>query len=932
MKRNLFILLIISLFLFIAGTLRAQQRGVQVRISGQELFETEPKDVVTTTFSVTNASDEDLEFISDVKLPTGWKLIIPSFPFRLAPNATEIRLVGFFIPQTAMAGKYEIIYRVSSVKYPSISDLARIFVKVLPVTKLQAEFLQAPESVIAGQPYEAIFSVINASNTENRVVIKVHSGQDLPYTVEPEELKLAPGESKTVKVTVKTDEKLRKGFKHYLRLTVQSVEDEKMRGQARYAVNIIPKITGEVDRFHRIPAKITFMAAGQRNEEKKTGFQGEFSGRGKLSEEGEDEIEFLFRGPDTIEEVSMFGQRDRYFAGYRNKDADVLLGDNYYSLSHLTEQSLDGRGAKAGLVSGGFGLRGYHMKTRWLDPEKKETALHFDYLFRDRHRIGLNLFEKKSDIEDAQIASLQGKLEPFENTNIEFEAAYGKDDNRHDNAYWLNLYGSPEWGGSYRLEYIYAEPDFPGYYRDKEYISGNFFFPIRKDLTLNAALRQEKNNLDLDPSIESAALSRFGQLGLNYRFKAGTTISIESRCRTREDRFSEPDFDDRELTHKVRLGQSFKKLFFNVSAELGKTKDRLKDQTSDVGIYEGSFYFMPTHNQSYGSYVRYSAYKDPENEGRNTINTGLTGAFKIGKSASVNLKLEKYDCIGTDSGDRHNFDLALNYLFPNKSRISAHGRHTLYGMASDQEDETAFIVEFTVPFGLPVGRKKSIGMLEGYVRDQETGQPVKNAILRLSGVPAVTDSDGEFTFPALKPGAFYLNIDSASIGLERIPVQKTPLKVDIEGGKETSIEIGITRSAGLAGRIMVYEFAEEDGLQKGFSISKGEKKATGKEGKGKMVEACGLANVLLEFKSKLEIWRVLTDRKGRFSFDDVRPGQWTLAVHADNLPEYHYFEKDTFEIELAPGEKKEMPIRALPIKRTIRIIEECEILIEEEGK
>ena len=396
LKRNLFILLIISHFLFIAGTLEARQRGVQVRISGQELFETEPKNVVTTTFEVTNTSDEVLEFISHVKLPDGWKLIIPSFPFRLAPNSTEIRLVSFFIPQTALAGKYEIIYRVNSVKYPSISDFARIFVKVLPVTKLQAEFLQAPESVIAGEPYEAIFSVINASNTENRVVINVQSGQDLPYTVVPDKITLAPGESKTVKVTVKTDEKLRKGFKHHLKLTVQSVEDEKMSGQARCAVNIIPKITGEVDPFHRIPAKITFRSVGQRDEEKKTGFQGEFSGRGKLSEEGENEITFLFRGPDTLEDSSsMFGQRSSYFAGYRSEDGDVLMGDNYYSLSRLTEQSLDGRGAEAGLVLGGFGFRGYHMKTRWLDPKEKETALHFDYLFRDRYRIGLNLFKKK---------------------------------------------------------------------------------------------------------------------------------------------------------------------------------------------------------------------------------------------------------------------------------------------------------------------------------------------------------------------------------------------------------------------------------------------------------------------------------------------------------------------------------------------------------
>ena len=930
MKKNLFILLIISHFLFIAGTLEARQRGVQVRISGQELLETEPKNVVTTTFEATNTSDEELEFISDVKLPAGWKLIIPSFPFRLAPNATEIRLAGFFIPQTALAGKYEIIYRVSSVKDPSISDLARIFVKVLPVTKLQAEFLQAPESVIAGEPYEAIFSVINASNTENRIVIKVQSGQGLPYTVVPDKITLVTGESKTVKVTVQTDEKLRKGFKHHLRLTVRSVEDEKMRGRARCTVNIIPKITGEVDRFHRIPAKITFSSAGQTGEEKKTGFQGEFSGRGKLSEGGEDEIEFLFRGPDTIEEVSMFGQRDRYFAGYRSKSLGLRIGDDYYSLSRLTEQSIAGRGIDGTLSSGDFEFSAYHMQTRWLDPENKETAFHFNYLFSDRYRIGLNLFNKKSDIEDAKVASLQGKLEPFDNTNIEFEAAYGKDDSRHDNAYWLNFYSSPDWGGAYRLEYIYAEPDFPGYYRDKEYISGNFFYPIKKDLTLNATLRQEKNNLDLDPSLESSALSRYGQLGLNYRFKTGTTLSIESRFRTREDRLAESDFDDRELTHRIRLGQSFKKLSFNVSAERGKTKDRLTDQTSNVGKYEGSFYFMPTHNQSYGGYVRYSTYRNPESEDRDTINTGLTGSFKIAERANLSLRLDRYHTMGTDSGDRHNFDLALSYLFPNKSRISAHGRHTLYGRNSDQEDETAFIVEFTVPFGLPVGRKKSAGMLEGYVRDQETGQPIPNAILRLNGATAVTDSDGEFTFPALKPGDFYLNVDSASIGLERIPVQKTPLEVRVKGGKEESVNIGITKSAVFTGKIMVYEFVKEDGLQKGFTIANN--KGIGKEGKSKMVEDSGMTNALLEFKSKQEIWRVLTDRKGRFRFDDIRPGQWILTVRADNLPEYHYLEQDIFEIDLAPGEKKEMLIRVLPRKRTIRIIEQGEILIEEEGR
>ena len=189
------------------------------------------------------------------------------------------------------------------------------------------------------------------------------------------------------------------------------------------------------------------------------------------------------------------------------------------------------------------------------------------------------------------------------------------------------------------MEYIYAGPDYPGYYRDKEYISGNFVFSIIEHLTLNATLRQEKSNLDLDLSSESASIERYGVLGLNYMFDTGTTVAFESRGRLREDRFPDPNYNYRELTLKARVGQNFKKLFFNVSAELGKTEDRLTNETTDVGIYEGTAYFRPTSNQSYSGYVRYSKHGDPQNLGRDSAQAGLTGSYQIGKTTNFNVIL-----------------------------------------------------------------------------------------------------------------------------------------------------------------------------------------------------------------------------------------------------------------------------------------------------
>ena len=57
----------------------------------------------------------------------------------------------------------------------------------------------------------------------------------------------------------------------------------------------------------------------------------------------------------------------------------------------------------------------------------------------------VSIFLKKNDNEDAEIISLEGKLEPAENTNLEFEWALGKEDKEYDNAYLVNFHGSRNW-------------------------------------------------------------------------------------------------------------------------------------------------------------------------------------------------------------------------------------------------------------------------------------------------------------------------------------------------------------------------------------------------------------------------------------------------------------------------------------------------------
>ncbi|MFO7962984.1 MAG: carboxypeptidase-like regulatory domain-containing protein [Desulfobacterales bacterium] len=924
-RRRLLVSLVIALLFTSAEMGGAREHGVDLRINGRGLYESEPKNVVTTSIEATNTADEALDFLLDCELPKNWKLVTPSFPFHLAPNETNIRPVCFFIPETAVAGTYEIICRVHSIVYPAISDSVRLNVVVRSVSKLRAALHTVPETVIAGRGYEAVFSVTNAGNTEMSVLFDVRSGQNIPHTIEPEAATLAPGRSRAVTVSVETDEKLRRRLRHHLVLRARS-EDGQTTGHAGCAVDVIPRITGKADPFHRIPSELTFKWLGKSNEAERAGVQGEFFGRGMLSEDGEEEIAFLFRGPDTLDISSVFGRRDRYWAEYRGRYAEVSLGDHHVSLSPLIEEHFAGRGFEFGLNSSDFGLRGYHMNTRWLAAEEKETAVHLDYRLSGRHRLGINLCRHESGCKAAHMASLQGKTAPFETANIEFEAAYGKEGDRHGNAYRFHAYGFPCRQGACRVEYMYAAPDFPGYYRNMELFSADLFFPVKDHLTMSAAVRQEKNNLEPD-SIESAALNRYGRLGLDYRFAGGTRILLESRYRTRKDRSDTPSFDELDLTHMLRLAKGFEDVFVNLSAELGSAKDRLKNRTCTTREYEGSCFLMPGHRYSFGAYIRYSTCRGLE--AACTLRTCLSGTFRIGRKAGVNLRLESFRRFESDAGDGRSLDLVFNYPISKKVHIASFGRHTVYGRHTEKEDETAVLVQFTMALGLPAGRKKSVGRIEGYVRDRETCRPVSNAVLRLNGATAVTDGDGRFLFPALKPGTYYLDVDDASIGLDRIPVQKTPRKITIEGGETTSIQVGITRSARLAGRINVFAVTGAHELKTDGGTHPREKEPAGEADKAGIVSIGGLADAAVHLTNKGEALHVLTDTNGRFRFEDIRPGRWTLAVDADTLPPYHYFENDRYAIDLEPGDNEEVMIRALPKRRTLTIIEHGGILVEE---
>ncbi len=571
-------------------------------------------------------------------------------------------------------------------------------------------------------------------------------------------------------------------------------------------------------------------------------------------------------------------------------------------------------------------------------------AAYLSYDIGQDQKLGVNYLEKRGD-NPIDIWSLQALLQPTEDNYLELEYARGEKEDeegsKSSDAYRIKSYGYYEEKGIYYwLENIYAQPDYPGYYKDLSFVSSGISFPISDNLRATVYGFQQRKNLALDTNLP-APFEKNYQLGLTYQPATGTMLSCEYREVYKRDCLPEPSFDYKEESLRLSIGRSFEKLSFNSLIEIGTIYDNLTSQISDLKRYGLSVIYHPTSEQRYSGYFQISDSYDPKSKYEHGMSIGLNSQFKIDDRASLNISLQtnKQD----DSYIRNIADVSLEYQLPKDHNLLLSIRHTS-SKNSNQDKETTALLEYTIPLEIPVSRKMSVGGIKGQVYDTEdNGRGIPNVILEVKGATAVTDKNGNFIFPSLKPGKYYLSLDKALIGLNRVTVQKTPMEVIVEGGKEIVVKLGVVRSASLSGKIMVYgllnndNFTNRDGSNgehyvigdsnnsNGFMNNKDQ----GQDDRREFIELYELANVLVELTNGSETQRCITDRNGRFRFEDLCPNKWILKVFDDNLPSHHYLKEDTFEFELKPGDKKDMLIEVLPKKRTIRIIEQGEIVLED---
>ncbi|MBI4429912.1 MAG: SPOR domain-containing protein [Ignavibacteriales bacterium] len=885
-----------------ASAAARQNRTVDVRPADKTAIQTRPGVILAIGMRVTNTSQESKVCESQLILPTGWRPIARDLPFSLSPGQTDVRLLTFSTPSETPAGAYRVSYVVSDQSSKARPGEASAEVVVLEVLQLELRNTEAPRFVVAGKQYSSHFLLTNKGNTTSRIKLITRSTENFPVAIDSPAVVLAPREIRPLEVRVFTGQKLIDKVQHTVELFAAFEQDTATIVRASSVVEVVPQIAKTEDRYLELPLSLRLRSVG---ENEVVGGQVEIAGYGSLSQDRSDQFHFLVRTPET-QTRSALGQRDEYKMSYRTGGVELFAGDWNYSLTPLTEIGRYGTGAGANLSMGGMKFGGYYNQTRFIEPRQKQLAGYASYEILDGLRNGVN-FLRKTDAKDNQTVTFRTIGRPFLNAEVDAEYGLGSSDTAKSNAYSVRLSGNERWA-SYDIRFVRADATFPGYYKDLNFTSAGFTLQASKNIRLEAYYRDETRNLAQDTNLVYAPRDRYLQVGMGY----SNFLSLYYRTNNQEDLLPQPRYRRSENMLQARMGYAFTDVSLFANADFGSTHDKLRNKPFPSVSYSLNTSFRPIATQSYNASLQYT--KDQNiltDELQERISGSLSVLMFLG--SATQLQASFYGS-RTEASFRQTFsllELMVEHIFPSAHKVTFRGRRSSITPSTEQA-LTAYNLEYAIPLEIPLKRLTTSGQISGRVLD-EAGIGVEGVLLNAGASAALTDREGRFLFPSLPPGAVFLHVDRASMGLDRVTLQGMPMEILVRGGEHSHIEITAVRSSSVSGTVILF----------------GQKYESFADTSSEIVELGGRPGIFVELSRPQETLRRLTDSKGRFTFADLRPDKWTLKVVGGDIPQYHALDQDSYELDVRSGQKNEVSFRILPRRRQIRIIQEGTVIEEQ---
>jgi hypothetical protein len=718
------------------------------------------------------------------------------------------------------------------------------------------------------------------------------------------------------------------------------------------SIDLLPRITNELDAFHRLPAGVRFIGVKQNGNS--PALQAEFFGSGDLDEGKQRKFEFLLRGPD-LRNDSIFGVRDEYRVSYIAPRLELHAGDRNYSLSPLSERYGYGRGFELGVHrdSHGFGL--FYFRSRWKQYNVQEVGAFVERDVTSNFRLRGNLLLKQggysvSDSDQgASIQTIEVQVKLGDALQVNAEAGFSRitGGGATDHGYRAEARGVMK-SVRYAVERSHAGPQFAGSYRDMDVTSATIDFPVYRRMSASFSAYSYSSNLNLDVERGISAPREITyRPALRFKLRTGSELAVEYLNVIRRNMLGTGEGDFRERSVKFGLAQRFGGLQLHSSIEHGtleKLRTRSKGSTVDrysvYATYAGDTRASVTVFARLGS-TSFTA--DPENE-RNLggsatwrIRESLVAALHYNRSEySSIVRRDRYGALSIDSLDpeyaRYRFNavpgrkletaqVSLSYTLHSRSVLSLVARW--WRTSFQAQNESSVFFTYTVPIGIPLSRKPSLARLEGSLFEigPSGKKPLERVVVVLNDATTVTNKNGVFLFPALQPGIYLLRLDQRYIGAGRVTTQPLPLMVEIKQGETIRLEMGVVSSASISVRMAAFRPGDRSGASARASRLVISPDAPNDD-QSHLEEAEGIPGGVVQITNGSEVLSQTADRNGRVTFGQLRPGIWKVRIYVTEIPEHHYVENTEREFEIKAGERGEVLVRVLPKLRRIQVIDE----------
>ena len=862
----------------------------------------EPGAIIHLAFMVHNTEPHSRRLKTQLHLPAGWRPVLPEGDFEIPALGYQLRLVSVQISAAAPAGQTQLDYTVTDVTSGQHHTLTT-HVEVAAKDDLLLEWQTPPSRwLFQDHPDTLQVLVLNTGNTVQRLAVsldKLGSLRGMSATLSDESLVLQPGNQQVLLVEVMAPD-----------------PGQRLQGTPRLAVvlrsantvyrlehDFEPLITyAEVDLHLRLPVEWQMGLAWTHRHNSHKGhldWTQTLSGAGHVDEDQHHHLSFLMRRdqtasllrPDSVKQV----------LAYEGPWAAAIVGDFVLSLSPLTGTGRLGRGI--GLRSGNVQqpIRvGLHTLDTNTAERQVERAIDLQSDLGSVMQHQWILSQASGGID--HLASMDGRHHRWISSVLrtqhsnqrdwQFELASSRTRTTtghvHDGQAWhFQSHGTLTSTGriTYRLSSWHIDPDYAHPQRGNSLRHFNLSGAVRDglDVRLHWHDRHTRRNAVLP--------TRDQWLGaqVNWQLQPAWHTEIGHQWQT-----SQPRGQALILTrhHHVGLRRDWGQgsLSWRLTWRDGRTTGR----TLSARYRPHRRFSLVMHQRSSTDMVGV----DDLSFDRRSL-WGRRLALQWQPTASIALQLSYVErlrerailspaVIEPVRQHSHGFGARLDYTASRHQRwwLEAQRHQTAAGVW-DQRIQAGW----TMAWHVPIRRRPQIGSLHGHV-EPIPSQPVR---IRVGNHSTLSDPTGQFTLPALPSGRHRVQIDRSSLPVGWVVDAPSTWAVDIDDGARSQMTVRLAPAASLRGHITLAESA--------------------------WLGLDSVPPMLISLHHADRHHHTVTDQHGRFAFDLLSPGLWTLDIDASQWPAGHYMDVSSKQLNLQAGERRALSLSLMSDERVIEFVD-----------